>query len=68
MIAPKTMIEPVIRGHLVKEFRLNKLQTRLEQFRPDHQGEHATNQEHGKTEPQVQCADILMVRCVQPSE
>jgi hypothetical protein len=47
--------------------RLNELQSRLKQFRAYHQCKHAAHHEHGKGKPQVQGADVLVIRGIQPA-
>ena len=54
-------------GHLVEEFRLNQLQSRLEQFRSDHQCHQSTDQEHAQTENQIHASDVFVVRGEQPT-
>ena len=53
--------------HLVEKLWLHELQTRLEQFRSDNQGQNPTNQKHRKTEPEVQRANVFMVGGKQPA-
>ena len=54
-------------GHLVEEFRIDKLHAGLEQLGTDHHGHKAASEEHGKAEPQVQGTDIFVVSAEQPT-
>src|SRR5690606_5721374 len=54
-------------GHLVKEFRIHHLHARVHQLGADNQRQQAADQEHGKTEPQVQGTDVLVVGGKQPT-
>ena len=53
--------EPVHRGELVEELRMPELQTRPEQLGADGEREHAADQKHGETEPQIKRSDVLVV-------
>ena len=56
----------MVGGHLVEELRFDELQPGLEQLGADDEGEHAADQEHQETEPEVQRADVLVVGGEQP--
>ena len=59
--------QPVHRGQLVEQLRVDELQPRLEQLGADAQREHAADHEHGEREQQVHRADVLVVRGEHPA-
>ena len=54
-------------GHLIKEAGLDQLHTRLKQLSANNHRKKATQQEHGKGEPQIHRADVFVVRGKQPA-
>src|SRR4029077_13696660 len=55
------------RGELVEQLRLHDLQPGLEQLGSNRQRHGPADDEHREAEPQVQCADFLVIRSPDPA-
>jgi hypothetical protein len=54
-------------GELVEQLGIDKLQPWLKQLGTDHQGQYATNHQHGQAEQHVQSTNVFVIGCIHPA-
>jgi hypothetical protein len=54
-------------GELVEQLWVDKLESWLEEFSTNQQGQNSTKDEHGEREQQVQCSNVFVVGCIHPT-